>query len=45
MASGWRSPTGTPFYQPVHAGPVAERVSYFFAAAVASSTMMTPGLS
>jgi len=33
-----------PFYRPVHTGPLAELVSYFFAATVASSTMMTPGL-
>jgi hypothetical protein len=34
MASGWRSPTGMPFYRPVHTGPLAELVSYFFAAAL-----------
>ena len=42
MASGWREPTGRPFYRPVHTGPLAELVSYFFAATVALSTMMTP---
>ena len=33
MASGWRSPTGMPFYRPVHTGPLTELFSYFFAAA------------
>jgi hypothetical protein len=31
MASDWRKPTGVPFYRPVHTGPLAELVSYFFA--------------
>jgi hypothetical protein len=33
MASGWREPTGLPFYRPVYTGPLAELVSYCFAAA------------
>jgi hypothetical protein len=34
MASGWREPTGMPFYRPVHTGPLAELTSYFFAVAL-----------
>jgi hypothetical protein len=33
MASGWRLPTGMPFYRPVHTAPLAKLVFYFFAAA------------
>jgi len=33
MASGWREPTGMPFYRPVYTGPLAVLVPYFFAAA------------
>jgi hypothetical protein len=32
MASGWHQPAGRPFYRPVHTSPLAELVSYFFAA-------------